>query len=236
MGWDALPTGSSLEDGRIRPERPLPEALSPAEAKSHRISRVPKRLARGSWKRKQLGASPRMEFGSNRLPGRSRSWGCLPSCRSFVVSLCGGLFVPAAPPAPKDPAQACGSAGAGAPEARVGEGSARACAARASTSERPEGHARNPGFCCGPLGPPSNACQVRDCARSTCKPCQRTELVRFSALRREAVRGLGVLPRHHDYLFPETFQEEQPQAIAPSPLKYKAYRPYGKQYGGFSRN
>ena len=40
--------GGGPEDGRIRPERLLPEALSPVEAKSHRISRVCKRLARGS--------------------------------------------------------------------------------------------------------------------------------------------------------------------------------------------
>lgn len=110
----------------------------------------------------------------------------------FVVSLCGGLFVPAAPPALNYPAQACGCAGAGAPEARVGERTARACAASASTSERPKGHAGSPGFSCGPPGPPSNICQVQDCARSRSEPCHPTELVCFSALRPEAARGLGV--------------------------------------------
>lgn len=43
----------------------------------------------------------------------------------------------------------------------MGEGTARACAASASSSERPKGHARNPGFCCGPLGPHLTSARCR---------------------------------------------------------------------------
>ncbi|CAI9178875.1 unnamed protein product [Rangifer tarandus platyrhynchus] len=152
-----------------------------------------------------LTGSPEFVSGWREVPESGNTW--VPHSEWSLVSI-----AYRAKPAP-GAASTLAVRRAGAPEARVGEGSARACAASASTSERPKGHARNPGFCCGPLGPPSNACQVQDCARSTCEPCQGTELVRFSALRPEAVRGLGVLPGDHDYLFPETFQEEQPQTL-----------------------